>query len=196
MIANGFAAAAGRAACEDDRQNRQHARRDRRDEPTLRGRCRSERAFARKRREQVVKRELRRVGGPRELRLARAWSRPCRSSPACAACAAASAARRLGIAGPVCASPACWPCCGRLFFSSVACASASRCAALGGGRFSASAVRDLGERAELLAGAVDQLRRARRVALGRREERDADLERQLERCVDELRRVLLVPVPA
>src|SRR5204863_6850082 len=43
---------------------------------------------------------------------------------------------------------------------------------------------------------LDQLRRARCVAIRRREQRDADPDRQLERRVDELRRVLLVPVPA
>ena len=56
--------------------------------------------------------------------------------------------------------------------------------------------RDLLDRAELLASLVEELRRARRVALRRGEERRADRQRQLERGLDELRGVLLVPVAA
>src|SRR5947208_12636960 len=57
-------------------------------------------------------------------------------------------------------------------------------------------VRDLLDRAELLAGGVDQLVGAGCVALGRGEQRRADLERLLTGGVDELRCVLLVPVSA
>src|SRR5207248_3871789 len=57
-------------------------------------------------------------------------------------------------------------------------------------------VRDLVQGAELLAGGIDQLVRARGVALRRGEERGTDLERLLPRRVDELRRVFLVPVAA
>src|SRR5581483_9889412 len=56
--------------------------------------------------------------------------------------------------------------------------------------------RDLLHRAELLARLVEQLRRARRVPLGRCEQRRADLLRLLERGAHELCRVLLVPMPA
>src|SRR3954467_11208726 len=52
------------------------------------------------------------------------------------------------------------------------------------------------ERPEPLACRVDQLRRARRVALGRSEQCGSDGERQVEGRVHELGRVLLVPVPA
>src|SRR3954447_14793261 len=55
-------------------------------------------------------------------------------------------------------------------------------------------VRDLLDRAEPLASRVDQLVRPRGVALRRGEQRRADLARLVECCVDELRRVLLVPV--
>src|SRR5436190_8682492 len=55
-------------------------------------------------------------------------------------------------------------------------------------------VRDLLDRAEPLARRVDQLVRPRRVALRRGEQRRTDLARLVERRVDELRRVLLVPV--
>src|SRR5581483_2641099 len=50
--------------------------------------------------------------------------------------------------------------------------------------------------AESLARLLQQLRRPRRVALRGREQRGADLQRLLERGLHELRRVLLVPVPA
>src|SRR4051812_21473877 len=55
-------------------------------------------------------------------------------------------------------------------------------------------VRDLLDRAEPLAGCVDQLVGARRVALRRGEQRRPDLARLGERDVDELGRVLLVAV--
>src|SRR6185437_3332195 len=55
---------------------------------------------------------------------------------------------------------------------------------------------DLVDAAEPLARRLEQLCRPRRVALGGGEERRPDLLRHLERGVDELRRVLLVPVPA
>src|SRR5690242_21319891 len=57
-------------------------------------------------------------------------------------------------------------------------------------------VGDLLDRAEPLASRVDQLVRARRVALGRSQQRGPDLSRLVERRIDELGRVLLVPVPA
>src|SRR5690348_4176464 len=56
--------------------------------------------------------------------------------------------------------------------------------------------RNLLDRAEPLARLVEELRRARRVALRRRQKRGAHRQRQLERSLDELRGVLLVPVPA
>src|ERR671922_219963 len=55
---------------------------------------------------------------------------------------------------------------------------------------------DLLQRAEPFAGGLDQLRRARCVALGRCEQRRTDRQRLLERGVHELRGVLLMPVPA
>src|SRR5919198_2586401 len=52
------------------------------------------------------------------------------------------------------------------------------------------------QRSELLTRRVDQLIRARGVALGRGEQSHSDLERLLPGRVDQLRRVLLVPMPA
>src|SRR5512133_4377248 len=57
-------------------------------------------------------------------------------------------------------------------------------------------VRDFRQRAELLAGGVDQLVRARCVALGGCEQRRPHFERLLARGIDELGGVFLVPVSA
>src|SRR5215204_4728002 len=57
-------------------------------------------------------------------------------------------------------------------------------------------VGDLVDRRDPLAGGLDQLVGARRVALGRREQRDTDLQRLLEGGVDQPGGVLLVTVPA
>ena len=69
-------------------------------------------------------------------------------------------------------------------------------AAFGAGRFSASAAATSGSGAICSRAASMSCVRARRVALGRGEQRHADRERLLERRLDEPRRVLLVPVPA
>ena len=68
--------------------------------------------------------------------------------------------------------------------------------AFGAGRLSASAFGDLPDLAELLAGPVEGVVRARRVPLGGGEQRGADFERQRLRDLDQLRDVLLVPVAA
>src|SRR5207244_6473583 len=55
---------------------------------------------------------------------------------------------------------------------------------------------DLLDRAQPLARRIDELGRAGGVSLGGREQRRTDRNRQFERRVDQLRRVLLVPVAA
>src|SRR5262249_52265819 len=55
---------------------------------------------------------------------------------------------------------------------------------------------ELLDRAQPLTRVVEQLRRARRVGIGRGDKRGADRERHLEGGAHELRRVLLVPVAA
>src|SRR5436190_9760530 len=67
---------------------------------------------------------------------------------------------------------------------------------LRGGQVVGQRIRDLLDRSQAFARGVDQLVRAGRVALGGGQQRGADLARLLEGRVDELRRVLLVPVPA
>src|SRR5262249_43298785 len=145
----------------------------------------------RKRREQAVKRELRGFGGPRRLRALLGSGlggvRPRRLSPPAPLLRLRAVLGRLRLGALLCLLPA-------LLLPPPAPAPARvrlrRWQVLG------ERVRDLAEGADLLARALDQLRRARRVAVGRGEQRDTDPDRELERRVDELRRVLLVAVPA
>ena len=77
-----------------------------------------------------------------------------------------------------------------------AAAACARGPVFGCGRFSAIQPATSWIVAEALAGGLEQLRRARRVALGGGEQRGADFLRHLERGVDELRGVLLVAMAA
>ena len=80
--------------------------------------------------------------------------------------------------------------------ASSACAGATCATAPSARQVVGQRVRDRLRVAELLAGAVERVVGARRVALGGGEQRGADLERQRLRHLDELGDVLLVPVAA